>query len=381
MHDIVGTRFVLSRSLRNPVRGSMRPVASLRAFTIVELLVVISIIALLVGILLPAVGKARDAALTTQSSSNLRNMSTAYAAYAADWGDRQWTACPDDAGLYQGNCNSYLAAACPPQLILGYNDDGAIGYFLGSGGQCSNFGYPGSCGNWPLYWPSTFTPGNVVGSFRLANVKSFNSYLNGRFYDAVFYAPKDTQVLDGAEKYIASPYEFDGEGGTEIYQSSYCLSPAAMWHPDVLGKNLQTGKYWTPPSALPAAWRSPTTSQATYPELKTRMLEHHWLQNRSTGMINPNFSGGTTPWYFNHGYGSAPATLFFDGHVNVAGVSAAIDADVRSLSTGGPPLWSRHTTLQGNGYYIQQSYDFQAETSYHILTTDGIQGRDFLTTN
>ena len=43
-------------------------------FTIVELLVVVSIIALLIAILLPAIGKARDAARVTQSTANLRNL-------------------------------------------------------------------------------------------------------------------------------------------------------------------------------------------------------------------------------------------------------------------------------------------------------------------
>ncbi len=55
-----------------------------RAFTLVELLVVISVIGLLMGILLPALGKARAAANRTYCAVNLRQIGVAFRSYLDD---------------------------------------------------------------------------------------------------------------------------------------------------------------------------------------------------------------------------------------------------------------------------------------------------------
>jgi type II secretory pathway pseudopilin PulG len=217
---------------------------------------VVSIIALLIAILLPAIGKARDSALVTQSSGNLRNMGTACAGYGADWNDRQWTAGPDDAGLFGGTCENYLnQAACPPQMILGWSSAGGMwGYWLGSVGNCNVS--VGNCGNWPVYKAIEFSGADAgFGYFRLPNAKSFAGYINNKFYDPVFWAPKDKINLAIAEKYFGQADQFNSTG--DIAFSTYCFSPAALWSPDVYDK-----KGFKNPNTLAGGWRSPEDPHA-----------------------------------------------------------------------------------------------------------------------
>lgn len=383
------------------------------AFSIIELLVAIGIVAILIAILLPAIGKARDQAYITKSQSNLRQLAIAHATYAAEYNDQQWTNIPHDLTQYGSTLASAFQAMAKTGRFEGSDQwtskDGGMWYtifgygtyqssFAGKGiyGMGSNDGAPpiNMSGGFP-HW----------GSFRMINVRSFNQYIDGRFYDPIFYAPKDKLVIEAMRHCWDWPEEFciihesapvpspmSPTPRTSVLFSSYVLSPAAMFNPEVFSieGSFTASDIWN----MPAAFRSPTFSQAKYPNLKTHMLEHHWLQ-RPAQPSNPSVpsqtsSMGREPYYFNAGLESAPVTLFYDGSIRLLSQSEVLDADAKAKAASPTKtgLWHTGTPLaptsgSTNHYRHEWAYTPPGQptyrpSSYHILTRDGILGRDTL---
>jgi len=343
-----------------------------RGFTLIELLVVIAIIALLIGILLPAISGARDAALVSQSMANLRNFGAAHATYTAEWNGRQWTTCPDDLTMilggsgHQGTYASY-APQVPP-VPLGYDRNGN-----------HHQTYQG----WaivPMWWPSNCSN----GSFRAFHTKPFNQYLNNKVYDPVFWAPKDFTLEERIHQWMEDPGEWpSGQGHSgentdkTLIFSTYCTSVAAQVDSRAFAGPSSPDAGLTPLS-LPAGHRTPSMGQTRYPDLKSHMVEHRWLQRPPSPSI-PGTQG--VPWFYNFGADSTPATLFYDSSVRMMSTRKAVQSSNIVESQGGDPLDAIDQLCFGSqGYFETYAYggDRTQINSWHVFTRDGILGRDFV---
>jgi prepilin-type N-terminal cleavage/methylation domain-containing protein len=192
---------------------------TIRGFTLIELLVVVAIIALLIAILLPALGQAKTRANTTKCLVNARSLANSVNLYIADWkvmfplGDqeRSWTQLLYNGGTDAGsavssNTGSGYGASdkirfCPEATLFG-NNAGTSGCLFGDAhGAWSNsvmtgggaaFGASYALNGW-VYNPNGTTASGGLGAYS-GNAPSSSSYRLGRGADS----PSETPVFADA---------------------------------------------------------------------------------------------------------------------------------------------------------------------------------------
>ncbi len=233
-----------------------------RAFTLIEILVCIAVIAILMGLIFPIIRRAREAAREVVCQSNLRQLLAAFRVFASDHDDQlpggywdlcypsdsvhdhsdwlrgsatDWTSAPTGGTLYRYVQNTPLIYRCPSLEVNAPSPTALIGLRYGSNGHYDYVSMldftgarvPNIRPESQLTYPDSHveylpTPIIVEGDPRLINgfgMKSWHAGTDGMAHThrgGAYYA-----AIDGSVKWLNEP-----PGGCAMWQSQ---APSGRW--------------------------------------------------------------------------------------------------------------------------------------------------------